>query len=68
MLWLSPYRSPAGLSGTTASLAQYVADNIENEIRSKIIVLSNKQNCNTVIPKRPRMWKSIMNPLRPKLQ
>ena len=44
MLWLIPYRSqhqdpqtPVGLSGTTASFAQYLAGNIYNEIRSKIM-------------------------------
>ena len=44
MLWLSPNRpqhqapqTPVGLSGTTASLAQYVAGNMKNEINSKIM-------------------------------
>ena len=62
MSWLSPYRSPhqdpqtpVGLSGTTASLAQYVADNIKNEFRS-----DRQQNCDTFTPKRPIMWKSVM--------
>ena len=45
----------AGLSRTTALLAQSVEVNIENEVGSKIlqlVVLSNKQqNCDTVIPK-----------------
>ena len=43
ILWYkSPHQdpqTPVGLSGTTASLAQYTENNIENEIRSKLVYI-----------------------------